>query len=130
MDPGAAADEAVTRLSCRPPVHDRARLWRKQAGLLGSVAVVLAVCGCGAGETITVANGGGTVVTVAFADESVGAVEPDGGAVVYTDECLGRPIVTDASGRVVELAQSVCPGQQLRIDDTGAELMAQTERRN
>lgn len=88
----------------------------------------MVVSGCGAGGTITVENDGGTDVKVAFADEGVGEVDPDGGAVVHTDQCLGSPVVvTCTSGRVIELAESVCPGQQLRIDDAGAELVAQTD---
>ena len=128
MGPGASVDDTVPRLPCGPPVRVLPKPCRRRPGLLLGSVVLELVAGCGAGGTITVDNDGGTVVTVAFADEGVGEVEPDGGAVVHTDECLGSPVVvTYASGHVVELAGSVCPGQQLRIDDAGAELVAQTD---
>lgn len=96
--------------------------------MLGSFVVGMAVSGCGGSKTITVENDGGTVVTVSFAEEDLGQVEPDGGAVVNTDECLEGPIVvTYESGRVVELADSACPGQRLRINDESAELVAQAD---
>jgi len=69
-----------------------------------------------------------TAVTVAFGDDDWGVVEPMGGAVAHTDNCLRGPIVvTFKSGRTVELAEAACPGQRLLVRDESVELGAQND---
>ena len=65
-------------------------------------------------------------MTVEFADDGMGTIAPDGGAVMCTDDCQQGPIVVPYDGgRVVELAGSACPGQRLQISDETAELVAE-----
>ena len=96
--------------------------------LVGSFAVGLAgLAGCGSDGTFDVENSGPTAVTVAFGDDDWGEVAPGGGALVNTDDCLQGPIVvTFKSGRVVELAETACPGQRLLVRDESAELVVQS----
>lgn len=105
-----------------------ARLRLRRRLLVGSFAVGLAgLAGCGSDGTVDVGNSGPTAVTVAFGDDDWGEVAPGGGALVYTDDCLQGPIiVTFKSGRVVELAETACPGQRLLVRDESAELVAQS----
>ena len=101
------------------------RTWR---WAWGSVLVGMTVAGCGVGKAVTIANDAGTVVTVRSADEDFGEVAANGGAVVYADDCLEGPIVvTFEGGRVIELDESACPGQQLRIGDGTAEVVSEPE---
>jgi hypothetical protein len=95
--------------------------------LVGSFAVgLLGAAGCSSDGTVSVENNGAAAVTVAFGEDDLGKVEPRGGAVVNTDDCLRGPIVvTFGSGRVVTLAESACPGQRLLVRDETAELLAQ-----
>ena len=97
--------------------------------MVGSFAVGLAgLAGCGSDGTVAVENNGPAAVTVAFGGKvDFGEVEPSGGGLVYTDDCLQGPIVvTFKSGRVVELAEAACPGQRLLVRDESAELVAQS----
>lgn len=97
--------------------------------IVGSFAVGLAgLVGCSSDGTVVVENNGPTAVTVAFGDDDWGQVEPRGGAVVDSEDCLRGPIVvTFESGRVVELAETACPGQRPVVGDEAAELVAQTD---
>ena len=96
--------------------------------LVCSFAVGLAgLAGCGGDGTVAVENDGPTAVTVAFGEVDFGEVEPEGGGLVLTDDCLEGPIVvTFKSGRVVELAETACPGQRLLVRDESAELVVQS----
>ena len=110
-------------LAKTPPLRLRRRL------LVGSFAVGLAgLAGCGSDGTVDVENNGPTAVTVAFGDEvDFGEVAPSGGGLVYTDDCLQGPIVvTFKSGRVVELAETACPGQRLLVRGESAMLVTQS----
>ena len=78
-------------------------------------------------RTVAVENNSPTAVTVAFADDDWGEVEPAGSALVNTDDCLHGPIVvTFEGGCVVELAEAACPGQQLLVRDESAGLVVQS----
>ena len=107
----------------------KARTFRLRRRLLvGSFAVGLAgLAGCGSDGTVAVENDGPAAVTVAFGEDDFGEVAPGGGALVNTDDCLQGPIVvTFKSGRVVELAETACPGQRLLVRDESAELVVQS----
>ena len=97
---------------CRPD-----RVPQMVALCVGAIVLV----GCGASESIDVTNEGDSAVTVAFADETPSEVLPGGCVAVLTDDCIAGPtVVTFASGRVVELAEPACPGQNLLIVEDGS----------
>lgn len=93
------------------------------------VAVVLASLGCTAGcsEESTgpsMTNSADTAVTVASADGHVSEIDPDGGVLVLTDDCLEAPlVVTYEGGEEVTFNAPVCPGQELRIQDRSVRLV-------
>ena len=96
---------------------------------IGLSAVAAAgLVGCSSAGTIAVENDGPAAVTVSFGDEDLGQVEPSGGAVVNTDDCLEGPIVvTFSSGRIVELGEKACPGQRLHVREEAAELVTRSD---
>jgi hypothetical protein len=85
---------------------------------------VLAVGGCGEEGQVSIRNDAESDVDVRLSDTDVEEDVPGfGGVVIYTDECFAGPIVvTYPGGRTAEVAQSICPGQELVIRDEGAEL--------
>ena len=101
--------------------------WRR-AGV--ATVLVLAVWGgavaCtqeSTGPALT--NAADAAVTVRSADgEVVSDIEPDGGAMVMTDDCLEAPLVVTYEGdEEVTFDAPVCPGQELLIGNGAVRLV-------
>lgn len=100
--------------------------WDVRAGraVLGAGLLLLAGCVGAEHEPITVTNRAAGPVTVQLGTEELRDVTQDGGAVLLEPPgCYDGPIiVTYSDGRTTELAQAICPGQELWVRDDGAEV--------
>lgn len=98
---------------------------RRHRRVVGLAFVVIVASGCGGGESISIENTGRSAVTVQSSGDDPGTVDANGGMSVFTDECYEGPlVVTFEGGRVVELSESLCPGQRLVISDNDAKILA------
>jgi len=99
-----------------------ARVWRRAAAAITAVVVVaVSAAACSqdsSGPAVT--NAADAAVTVRSADgEVVSDIDPDGGAMVLTDDCLEAPlVVTYAGGEEIIFDAPVCPGQELLIQNS------------
>ena len=93
--------------------------------MVGLALVVMVASGCGGGGQIEIQNMGAGAVSVQSSGDDSETIEANGGMVAYTDECYEGPLVmTFEGGRVVELSESLCPGQRLLINDQDAKIDA------
>ena len=93
--------------------------------MVGLAFIVIVASGCGGGEQIEIENTGPSAVSVQSSGDVSDTIEANGGMVAYTDECYEGPlVVTFEGGRLVELSESLCPGQRLVISDKDAKIDA------
>ena len=105
-----------------PPLAASRRAAALAAVLVASLTLTGACAQEGAGPSLT--STADAVVTVRSADGEVVEVEPGGGALVLSDDCLEAPlVVTYADGDEVAFDAPVCPGQELLIEDGSVRLV-------
>lgn len=93
--------------------------------VLGLALICTVAAGCGGGGQIEIRNTGASAVSVQSANVVSETIEANGGMVAYTDDCYEGPlVVTFEGGRVVELSESLCPGQRLLINGEDAKIDA------